>query len=83
MAGTLGEVFDEAEQDDDDEREEEAEEKPDVDEFDVRGWRQLGGHGLVERVHDQHGGDGHGHAGLEMLLMEVYGRLGKHVNIFM
>ena len=58
------------------EGEDESEYEPDVNHLDVRCWRELVGDGHVESVHDQHGGDGHRHVGLEVLLVEVECGLG-------
>ena len=59
------------EQQDDDEGEEEAKEQPDVDHLHVGRGGQLGGDGVVEGVHDQHTGQGHRDARLEVLFLKV------------
>ena len=67
----LRDVLDQDVEDEDGEGEGQAEDEPHVDELDVGGGGQLVGDCHVEGVHHQHGCDGHGHVGLEVLLLEV------------
>ena len=56
-----------------------AKDEPHINHFDVGGWRQFVGHGLVQRVHHQHGCHGHPGGGLEVLPIEVESALAhKH-----
>ena len=45
--------------------------QPDINQLDVRCGGQLVRDGHVERVHHEHRGDGDGHVGLKVLLVEV------------
>ena len=58
-------------EEEDTERQDKAEDEPDINHLDVGSGDKLVGHGLVQRVHDQHGGHGHPSSGLEVFCLEV------------
>ena len=68
-------MFDDHQKNEDEEVNEEPVHDPNIHELEAGGLRQFGGDGAVEGVHDQHGGDGNGDAGLEMLCLEVQSTL--------
>ena len=68
-------MFDKNQQQENDEVDEQPVHDPDIHEFNAWGLRQFWGDRTVESVHDQHGCNSHGDAGLEMLSLEVQGDL--------
>ena len=61
-----GQVVNHDQEEEDTERQDEAKYEPNINHLDVGSGDQLVRHGLVEGVHDQHGGHGHPGCGLEV-----------------
>ena len=67
----MGEMLNQDKDDEDEEWLAQSKQKPDINKLDVGcGW-QLGGDGLIEGVHDQHGGDCNWDTCLEMFRFKV------------
>ena len=64
-------MFNQNVEEEDSEGQDKAKNEPDINHLDVGGGGQLVGDCHVQRVHHQHGGDGHRDVGLEVLLAEV------------
>ena len=64
------EMLNQDKKDEDEKVDKQAKNNPNVDEFNLWCFGQLWSNRVVESVHDEHGGDGHGDAGLEMFFSE-------------
>ena len=65
-------------EEEDTERQNEAKNEPNINHLDVGSREKLVGDGLVQGVHDQHGGDSHACCGLEVFCLEIESALTHH-----
>ena len=74
------EMLNQDKKDEDEKVNKQAKNNPNIDEFNLWCFGQLWSNRVVESVHDEHGGDSHGDAGLEMFFSEENCCLQKDMN---